>query len=165
MPELDWRSMAASDLDGVVEVAAIAFPDHFEDRACFANRLALWPQGCLVLEDEAGVAGYLFAYPWRAGSAPALNAVIPEIPAEADVLYLHDLALHPRVRGRGASRTAMARVLDLARDGRWQTVALIAVNDAADFWRGHGFEVRQDTAMTVKLTSYGADARHMVRTV
>lgn len=165
MPELDWRPMASSDLDGVVEVAAIAFPDHFEDRACFANRLALCPQGCLVLEDEAGVAGYLFAYPWKAGSAPALNSVLPQIPAAADVLYLHDLALHPRVRGRGASRTAMDRVLALTRSGGWSTVALIAVNDAADFWRGHGFEVHKDADMAVKLASYGPDARYMVRSL
>ncbi len=157
--------MVTDDLDGVVEVAAIAFPDHFEDRACFANRLELCPQGCLILDDDAGVAGYLFAYPWRADSAPALNAVIPKIPHDAECLYLHDLALHPRARGMGASHAAVARVLDLARGGGWQTVALIAVNDAATFWQGHGFEVREKTGLAAKLASYGPGARYMIRLV
>ena len=57
--------------DAVVEVARLSFPDHFEDRACFENRLALYPRGCFVLEEGDGAArGYLIAYPWRADSAP-----------------------------------------------------------------------------------------------
>lgn len=162
---MHWRTMTADDLDGVVEVAAMAFPDHFEDRACFENRLALWPQGCWVLADEAGLAGYLFAYPWVRDGAPALNSVIPDIPPAADLLYLHDLALHPRSRGRGASRTAMDRLLDLARVGGWNTIALIAVNDAAAFWQGHGFAVRETPELAEKLFSYGPDARYMTRAI
>jgi len=160
-----WRPMTADDLDGVVEVAAIAFPDHFEDRACFANRLELWPQGCLILADDAGVAGYLFTYPWTRDAMPALNAVIPDIPPLADVLHLHDLALHPRGRGMGASRTAMERVLELARTGGWNTVALIAVNDATAFWQGHGFTVRETPELAEKRIGYGPDARYMTRAV
>lgn len=60
-----WRPMLAGDLDGVVCVARLSFPDHFEDRACFAERFALYPQGCFVLDAGDGqVAGYLIAYPW-----------------------------------------------------------------------------------------------------
>ena len=165
MPELTWRPMTPDDLDEVVEIAAIAFPDHFEDRACFANRLEVWPEGCLVLDDPEGVAGYLFAYPWTADSAPALNSVIPAIPPDADVLYLHDLALHPRVRGQGASRTAMARVLEQAQAGGWTTVALIAVNDATAFWQGHGFALRETPGLAEKLIGYGPGARYMTRAV
>lgn len=157
--------MAVDDLDGVVAIEAIAFPDHFEDRSCFANRLALWPQGCLILADDTGVAGYLFTYPWTKDGAPALNTVIPDIPSDAAVLYLHDLALHPRARGTGASRTAMARVLDLASTGGRTILALIAVHDASGFWRGHGFEVRDTPDMTAKLAGYGPDARYMTRAV
>lgn len=158
---MTWRAMTRDDIDGVVEVAAIAFPNHFEDRACFENRLALWPQGCFVLADDMGVAGYLFAYPWRADAAPALNAVIPGIPPDAEVLYLHDLALHPRGRGNGASRPAMAHVLSLARKDGWSTVALIAVNDAVPFWERHGFTVRETPGLAKKLVSYGPGARYM----
>lgn len=59
----------------------------------------------------------------------------------------------------------MQAVVDLARAGGWATIALVAVNDAVDFWRGHGFAVRQTPEMTAKLASYGSDARYMVRTV
>ncbi|MDP3404592.1 MAG: GNAT family N-acetyltransferase [Brevundimonas sp.] len=160
-----WRPMVPADLDRVVEIAAIGFPDHFEGRDCFENRLSLWPQGCFVLASPEAVEAYLVAYPWRIGTAPALNALIPEIPVDATVLYLHDLALSPVVRGQGWSRPAVEAVLELARAGGWSTLALVAVNDAVDFWRGHGFAVCEAPELARKLASYGPDARYMTRAV
>lgn len=160
-----WRPMTEGDLDRVSEIAAIGFPDHFEGRDCFENRLGLNPAGCFVLDLETGLEGYLVAYPWRADAAPALNALIDAIPVDASLLYLHDLALTPAVRGRGWSKPAVQAVVDLAKTGGWPTVALVAVNDAVDFWRGHGFEVRQAPQMAAKLVSYGDDARYMTRAV
>ena len=157
--------MTAADLDRVAGIAVIGFPDHFEGRPCFANRLALNPAGCFVLQTAEDLEGYLVAYPWRAEAAPTLNTLIEAIPAEAAVLYLHDLALTPAVRGQGWSKPAVQAVVDLAREGGWPAIALVAVNDAVDFWRGHGFEVRETPEMAAKLASYGADARYMTRTV
>lgn len=159
----EWRSMTEDDLDGVVAVARLAFPDHFEDRACFAERLGLNPSGCFVLADTAGVTGYLVAYPWRLDSAPALNALIRGVPAEADTLYLHDLALHPQARGGGWTRPIVERLADQARAEGWPSIALVAVNDAAPFWERLGFRVRESEALGTKLASYGPDARYMVR--
>lgn len=163
LSRLNWRPMTAADLDAVVAIAAIGFPDHFEDRACFENRLALHSSGCRVLAGEAGVKGYLVAYPWRAGAAPALNARIEAIPDDADVVYLHDLALHPDARGQGWSRPAVERLAEEAKAAGWATLALVAVNEAAPFWEGHGFEVADPPGMTAKLASYGSDARYMIR--
>ncbi len=163
MGGLTWRAMTPDDLDGVVAVAAIGFPDHREDRDCFESRLSVFPQGCFVLADGGAVRGYLIAYPWAMDAAPVLNRPIDGLPTDASVLYLHDLALHPDARGGGWSRSAMSAVLDLARKGAWPTVALVAVNDAVGFWQGHGFEVRQTPEMSLKLASYGSDARYMVR--
>jgi GNAT superfamily N-acetyltransferase len=156
--------MTAGDLDAVVALALVAFPDHYEGRACFANRLALYPSGCFVLADEAGPArGYLVAYPWRAGEAPALNALIEGLPADADLIYLHDLAVHPEVRGRGWSRPAVERLAHDARTAGWPALALVAVNDAEPFWARHGFAVEESQALARKLASYGPGARYMVR--
>lgn len=164
LPDLIWRPMTTGDLDGVVQVAALGFPDHFEGRDCFENRLTLNPQGCFVLADQAGaVFGYMVAYPWRSGSAPALNTLLEAIPRDADLMYLHDLALHPKARGGGHARPIVDRLADQARADGWPLMALVAVNDAAPFWARHGFEVRDAPEMRAKLASYGADARYMVR--
>ena len=158
--------MAPADLDGVAGIALIGFPDHFEGRDCFENRLTLWPRGCFVLADETDrPLGYLVAYPWTRDAAPTLNTLIQAVPTDAGVLYLHDLALTPAVRGQGWSKPAVKAVIDLAKAGGWPTLALVAVNDAADFWRGHGFAVRKAPGMADKLASYGPDARYMTRTI
>jgi GNAT superfamily N-acetyltransferase len=160
-----WRSMTEDDLDRVAEIATIGFPNHFEGRPMFANRLALNPAGCFALQTPDGLEGYIIAYPWRAEAAPVLNTMIEAIPEAAEVIYLHDLVLTPAVRGQGWSKPAVQAVVDLAKAGGWATVALVAVNDAVDFWRGHGFEVRQTPEMAAKLASYGSDARYMTREI
>lgn len=164
LPALTWRPMRVDDLDAVTAIAAIGFPDHFEGRDCFENRLALYPAGCFVLADpDDAPRGYLVAYPWRADSAPALNTLIEAIPADAMVMYLHDLALHPAARGRGASHAIVERLATDASAASWPELALVAVNAASPFWKRHGFSVVETPAMTAKLASYGPDARYMVR--
>ncbi|GLK49420.1 acetyltransferase [Brevundimonas intermedia] len=156
--------MRPADIDAVVEVARLSFPDHFEDRACFQNRLALYPRGCFVLADgDAPAKGYLIAYPWRADSAPPLNTVIEGLPADPDLIYLHDLAVHPQARGGGVTRAVIERLADQAAEDGWPAVALVAVNDAVDFWSRHGFAERETPGMAAKLASYGSDARYMMR--
>lgn len=168
MPQLNenltWRPMIESDLDAVAAIAVLGFPDHFEGRPCFDNRLGLYPRGCFVLADASTIKGYLIAYPWRRDSAPPLNTLIDAIPDGAEVIYLHDLALHPDVRGGGHTSRIVERLVEQAQGDGWPAVALVAVNDAAGFWRRQGF-VEQDGApeLTAKLASYGADARYMVR--
>ena len=156
--------MTAADLDTVAAIAVIGFPDHFEGRDCFENRLGLNPSGCFVLADGDGPPkGYLVAYPWRANAAPALNTRIEAIPDDAAVMYLHDLAIHPDARGGGYPGTVVEALADAARQAGWPAVALVAVNDAAPFWARHGFVARATPEMTAKLATYGADARYMVR--
>jgi len=164
LSELNWRAMTPDDLDGVVAVAQLSFPDHPEERACFANRLELYPQGCFVLAAPDGaIMGYLVAYPWKVNAAPALNVLIDAIPTDAEVVYLHDLALHPDTRGGGHTRPIIERLADQARADGWPSVALVAVNDASSFWSRNRFEVQNPPGMAAKLASYGDDARYMVR--
>ncbi|MDP1913058.1 GNAT family N-acetyltransferase [Brevundimonas sp.] len=161
---LGWRSMAWADLDAVAAIAAIGFPDHFEGRDCFENRLALNPSGCFILADGEGPPqGYLVAYPWTADAAPALNTLIDTIPHDASVMYLHDLALDPAVRGGGWSRPIVERLAADARAAGWPALTLVAVNDAAPFWERHGFVVEDPRGMVDKPAGYGPDARYMAR--
>ena len=161
---LSWRAMTAADLDAVVDIAAVGFPDHFEGRHCFENRLTLNPSGCFVLAVGDGPAkGYLIAYPWRADDAPALNTLIEAIPDDASVMYLHDLALDPAARGGDRSRVIVERLADDARAAGWPSLAPIAVNEAAPFWERRGFTVVDRAGMADKLAGYGAGARYMVR--
>ncbi len=162
-----WRPMVSADLDGVVRIARLAFPDHFEDRECFAERLSLYPRGCFVLSDahKADIVGYLIAYPWTNESAPPLNTLIHSIPRNANLLYLHDLALEPEARGQGHTRTIVADLIDQARRDGWRRIALVAVNRAERFWQSMGFAVRGAESQMQKPDTYGSDAQYMSRSI
>lgn len=157
---MHWRQMEAGDLDGVVAVARVAFPDHPEDRACFAERLALCPALCAVLADADGaVAGYCIAYPWPLGAIPPLNTLLGSLPARADAHYLHDLALLPTARGAGHAATGLARLFAQVAT----PIALVSVNRSGDFWAAQGFAEIDRPDLHTKLASYGPDARYQVR--
>ncbi|WP_200844855.1 MULTISPECIES: GNAT family N-acetyltransferase [unclassified Novosphingobium] len=159
-----WRAMLAEDIDGVVTVAAACFPDHFEARACFEERLALFPQGCFVLALDEVVKGYLIAYPWPPGAIPPLNSALGALPQERETFYLHDLALHPDVRGQGHARPIVERLAGALSKMDGRSLALVSVNDSVAFWRGMGFEpISGDEAITRKLESYGGGSTYMVR--
>jgi GNAT superfamily N-acetyltransferase len=164
MTDFHWRPMRESDLEGAAAVAAIAFPDHFEERACFAERLALFPGGCFVLAAPDGIMGYLIAYPWTPGAIPPLNSLLGSLPATAEAVYLHDLALHPDAREHGAARPMIERLADTLRLLGTRQIALVAVNASVPFWQKMGFApVHGDPALTAKLQSYGSDATYMTR--
>lgn len=164
LPDLTWRAMTTADLDAVTAIAAVGFPDHFEGRDCFENRLCLNPAGCFVLADVGGAPlGYLVAWPWTAAAAPALNTLIDVIPGDASVMHLHDLALDPAVRGGGWSRPIVEQLAQDARAAGWPALTLVAVNGTAPFWERHGFVTAEPPGMEDKLAGYGADARYMVR--
>ncbi|MNY17382.1 Acetyltransferase (GNAT) family protein [compost metagenome] len=109
--------------------------------------------------------GYLMAYPWKRDSAPPLDSLIGAVPRDAEVIYLHDLAVHPKTRGGGHTRAIVERLAEQARAAGWREIALVAVNAATAFWERHGFVARNPPGMAGKLASYGDDARYMIRTL
>lgn len=159
-----WRAMRAADIDGVVQAAASCFPDHFEDRACFEERLRLYPDGCFVLAAGDEVNGYCIAYPWHFSAIPPLNTLLGGLPDSREAFSLHDLALRPDARGAGHARPAVERVADAARTAGARRIALVSVNGSLPFWQGMGFTpVAAEEILTAKLASYGDGARYMVR--
>ncbi|MEJ1976896.1 MAG: hypothetical protein WDN49_13095 [Acetobacteraceae bacterium] len=55
-------------------------PLYPEEPAVLAERLQLYPAGCLVLQVGQGIAGYAVSHPWLFGRPPALNARLEGLP-------------------------------------------------------------------------------------
>ncbi|MDP3255993.1 MAG: GNAT family N-acetyltransferase [Bosea sp. (in: a-proteobacteria)] len=155
--------MTAADLSAVLAVAAIVHPGYPEDEAVFAERLRLFPQGCLVLEGSSGLLGYIVSHPWHRGAPPALNTLLGLLPAMPGAFYIHDLALLPAARGSGAGRLVIERLVALALEARLPRLALVAVNDSSGFWQRQGFREMHDPALAAKLASYDDAARYLER--
>ncbi len=147
-----WRPMIVADLARVNQIADIVHVNYPEDPAVFANRLALFPDGCLMAGDGALVLGYCIAHPGVIGLPPALDCVLDSLPAQADCLYIHDVALLPEARGRKLGVALAGLMEKVARAHGFDRIGLTAVNNSDGFWGALGYEPQPCD----KLASYGA---------
>jgi len=160
-----WRPLVAADLPAVVSVAAVVHPGFPERPEVLDEKRALYPAGAWAAVDAGGrLVGYALAHAGRLGHVPALNALMGTLPAPADCLYLHDVALLPEARGRGLARAVLALwEAQAARQGLGH-LALTAVNGSAPTWAALGFQTQgAGAALARKLASYGPDALYMVK--
>ena len=134
-----WRGMTEGDLSDVVAISDAVHGVFTEPREVFAERLMLYPEGCRIFEADGAVGGFLVTHPWHAGAVPKIGALLGELPNAAQVYYLHDIALLPVTRGKGAGGAAMAFVLEQAVAAGCETIRLVAVNGADSYWAAQGF--------------------------
>jgi ribosomal protein S18 acetylase RimI-like enzyme len=160
-----WRGMTLDDHPAVELVAEHVHPDYPEDPGVFAERLRLYPDGCLVLERDGALLGYAIAHPWMLATPPGLNTMLGRLPEAPDTFYVHDLALLPQTRASGAGAAAVRLLADRARALGVATMTLIAVGRSHGFWQRQGFVVHDDAALRPKLATYGDSARFMMRTL
>ena len=162
--------MVARDLPGVMAVADCVHHAFPEDEAVFAERLRLYPGGCLVFSSGEDILGYAISHPWRMYDPPALNSQLGEIPREPDTYYIHDVALMPELHGSGAAALVVALLLARAQKYLFPTVSLVAVSGSAGFWERHGFrnvasQKVVSATLVRKLRAYDDAAIFMARQI
>jgi GNAT superfamily N-acetyltransferase len=159
----DWRAMTPTDLDRVERIGEHVHPDYPEDESVFAERLHLYPSGCLVLQVDCSILGYAISHPWVLEQPPRLNSHLGQLPAVTDTYFIHDVALMPVARGTGQGRAIVERLAEQARLNRAASMSLVAVHGSGAFWRHHGFHEADNPPIRAKLLLYGPAARFMVR--
>jgi GNAT superfamily N-acetyltransferase len=155
--------MTTRDLAAVQVLADTIHVDHPENAGVFAERLRLYPQGCLALEEHGRLLGYALTHPWHLGAPPALNSCLRDIPGDATTYYVHDVALLPEARGRGHAAQAGEWLARRARDAGFDNLSLVAVNNSQAFWERLGFRTMRAAGLEAKLLTYGPDAVLMMR--
>lgn len=161
-PDFHLRPMREDDLDAVFVVQAQCYPPPMQEAgAVLRARLRAAPATVLVADDGAAVCAYLFAYPSRLGSVTPLGGAFA--PAAApDTLYLHDLAVAPRVHGRGLARRLVEDMLGLGPALGLAHAALVSVQGTRAFWEGLGFAARPGEGGAA-LSGYPRGALYMAR--
>ena len=152
--------MRVEDLADVARISTLVHPLYPERDEVPAERLRLFRAGCLIASLDGAIVGYAIAHPGVVGQPPALDALLGTLPASADCLYIHDVALLSDSRSQRLGETAVEALLDVARRHGFPSVALTAVNNSAEFWARQGFSA---VAAAKSLASYGEDAVYMVR--
>jgi ribosomal protein S18 acetylase RimI-like enzyme len=157
------RALRAEDVAAVLEIQAQCYDDaKLESAQSFIVKLQAAPASCFLALFGEQVAGYLFAMPADADEPPPLHGSTYEVPAGANSLYLHDLAVHPDARGAGVADALIARYFQARAELGLRFACLTAVNGSSGFWARHGFAlVPPDSALVARLASYGEGACYM----
>ena len=162
------RRLAQADLASALVLQAASYPAFLlEDAEAFASRLAVPAEYCLaaVRGDVQGdvLIGYLLAHGWASAAPPPVGTVLKRN-VVSEILYIHDLAVSSAAKGLGVGRKLIDRAFDsAARDGLARA-ELIAVEGAARYWSGLGFdEGTPSPALAAKVAGYGESARWMTR--
>lgn len=163
-----WRAMHQLDLLDVNAIAASVHPDYPESPEVFAERLVLSPSTCWVVVDaDDQLHGYAIAHPAVLGRPPALDTLLQTIAAQADCLYLHDVALTESTRGAGLGTALLGLLQQQAHFQNLAYLALIAVNHSQPYWRQRGFGdyPHIDHLLAEKMASYDEQAAYLMLAV
>jgi GNAT superfamily N-acetyltransferase len=155
-----WRPMRPQDTPAVFALSRRVHTDYPERQAVLAEKLALFPAGCFVLDMDGHVAGYCFSHPWT-DAPPRLDAFLGALPATPSRYFIHDVAVAPDARGHGYTAMLMPMLDGVARDCGVPHMVLVAVNGADGFWRRFGFHAPDDARQIDVRTKYGPRAALM----
>lgn len=157
----DWRPLRAADMARVEAISDLIHPGLPERLEVLDEKRRLSPGTCLGYGVRE-IQGYGIAHPWLFGRIPALDEFLEGLPPEPDCLFVHDVALLPHARGRGAAARYIRLLSDLAPAAGLHGLACVAVYGAERLWSELGFEVVADRDLDAKLRPYGG-ALYMVR--
>jgi ribosomal protein S18 acetylase RimI-like enzyme len=163
-PAIRIETLRREDLPAALEIQSAAYPAFLvEDEPAFLSRINLTASYCLAAKRGAELVGYLLAHGWEAESPPPVGAILTG-DGPGEVLYIHDLATASSGRGLGVGRSLITRAFELAERDGIARAELIAVEGAADYWRGLGFlEPAISDDLEASIANYGASARWMAR--
>jgi len=135
--------LTLADIPSVLEVQQDAYrPELLEIAETFEKKIRLFPFGCLGCWHEGELAAYVFSHPWRADEILPLDFDLKQVPGEATCLYIHDLAVLQRFRGRGIADQLLENLFSLADSLGYRDYTLVAVQDSEPFWAKYGFQIK-----------------------
>ncbi|WP_162818269.1 GNAT family N-acetyltransferase [Aquirhabdus parva] len=156
------RAMQHGDIETVMQIQAECYVlDAIEPQSTFIDRLHTSPKTAWVVEDTLGVCAYLVGYYSTVGNITPLGGRFK--PTLSNCLYLHDLAILPRVAGQRLGVTLVNTALSQQPD-HIQYTALVSIQNSVSFWQKIGFETQAlDTDQTENLQTYPQPAFYMLK--
>jgi ribosomal protein S18 acetylase RimI-like enzyme len=110
------RRLTPGDIPQLHRLEAETYlPSLHESDEAFLKIIELFPEGAFGFFEGDELCAYAFAVPLPAGMVLELKTPLTELPPHADSLYIHDVAVGERHRGRGLATRLVATLLARAR--------------------------------------------------
>ncbi|WP_167759803.1 GNAT family N-acetyltransferase [Massilia horti] len=159
------RAVCEHDLDAIMRIQAECYPPSMQEpEEVVLSRIRTAADTSFVAIDGDVVSAYVFGYPSRLGAAAPLNSRFV-VPANANTLYIHDLAVSRA--GSGLARRLVARIVERATERGLANCALVSVQDSLAFWERFGFQTEPAPGPELRaaLESYPGNALYMIRSL
>jgi ribosomal protein S18 acetylase RimI-like enzyme len=135
------RRLTPGDIPQLHRLEAETYlPSLHESDEAFLKIIELFPEGAFGFFEGDELCAYAFAVPLPAGMVLELKTPLTELPPHADSLYIHDVAVGERHRGRGLATRLVATLLARARARGLPASELVSVQGSAPFWQRFGFQ-------------------------
>lgn len=161
-PSLVIRPLTPADVNQVLELQELAYAQNYlESAESFTVKIAAGPETCFGAWVEGQLVGYLVAVPLASDAPVDLNSteIEPIAMGEAQVVYIHDLAVRPERRKTGLGDVLLVHLHDSATRYGLGAYSLVAVQKSAEYWAQRGFVAQED----LPAIGYGPEAVRMSR--
>lgn len=159
------RRMLVNDVPALTYLQTECYgPEMQEDEATIRARFLLAPDSAWVAEDDDGVGAYLVGYPSAVGKVTPLNGLFDVVP-DSDTLYLHDLSVGNRCKGRGVGSALVQYACRQAEAEGYAYSALVSVQGSKPFWErlGYGEWTGLSPVQQANLATYHGASYYMVK--
>ena len=164
MTMFQCRNIIESDWPTILRIQSEVYYDFApESEAVMRSKAIRGPGTCIVAVDQQHeIVAYCLAHPYPPDRAAVLGTADAGDLEPSDNLYLHDLAVQKASTGRGVAQALFNHLTTVAQARGYQTMTLVAVQQAADFWKKMGFA--SSTQATIN-NSYTGDATFMIKSI
>ncbi len=161
-PDTYWRPSTPDDIAAIGDIENVVHVVFGQERPeVHRERMTLFPDGHRVLIKDARIVGYSVAYPWRLSDVPKLDTFLGRLPAPAECMFVHDVAMLPEAQGHGAAKAFITHVTDVARQLGLNKLALVSVYGTTVVWSRLGFHITLPLGGPHALEIYGDTAAYM----
>jgi GNAT superfamily N-acetyltransferase len=146
----------------VLELQELAYAQNYlESAESFTVKIAAGPETCFGAWFDGRLVGYLVAVPLDRDEPLSLNSthIQPTPMAEAQVLYIHDLAVRPERRKTGLGDVLLVHLYESAIRYGIEAYSLVAVQNSSGYWAQRGFTPQEGPP----AIGYGPEAVRMSR--
>lgn len=133
------RTITQQDLPEIDGVQRLGFPESMhEDMELFGRILDQDHSIGYALYSDDQISGYILGYSTDKSRTDFQAG--PEVCADPDMMYLHDLCVHPDFQGRGVGGQLFAAFKRQAKDSVYAGMIAMAIEGRLSHWEGLGFE-------------------------